>query len=164
MKPVIRDMIRASAAVSALLLVCAGAFAQTSTIEGRPEVLDGRRILITGQEVTLAGIEVPALGEPCRIGGRMRDCGRLARAGLMDLVVGGEVRCVPLGNGEHRCLGAGYDLAFGLIHAGWAVPAAGAPAHYLAKMEEARQRGRGLWRAQPGSSVRHRESGASRSR
>lgn len=135
--------------VIAALVASEGALAQTSTVDGLPEVLDGRRMVVAGQEVSLAGIEVPALGEPCRIGGKTLDCGRLARAGLMDLVVGGEVRCVPAGSGGHRCEADGYDIAFGLIHAGWAVPAAGAPAHYLAKMEEARKRGRGLWSAKP---------------
>ena len=142
-------MRRAGVLLVVLLVASAGAFAQTSTIEGRPEVLDGRRMVVAGQEVTLAGLEVPALGEPCRIGGRILDCGRLARAGLMDLVVGATVRCTFIREGEYRCLADGYDVGFGLIHAGWAVPTAGAPGYYLAKMEEAQKRGRGLWSAQP---------------
>lgn len=130
-----------------LMLGSAGLAGEPSQLQGRPQVFDGRHMLISGHTVRLAGIRVPALGERCRIGGNVLDCGRLARAGLMDLLVGGEVQCRSLKGGDYRCLAEGYDLAFGLIHAGWAVPTTDAPAHYYAKMREAEARGRGLWSA-----------------
>lgn len=132
-----------------LLLALASATAETATIRGAPEVLDGRRMVLAGQEIKLADIEVPSLGQPCRIRGHPLDCGRLARAGLIDIVVGGKVECSTVGNGQHRCFAGGYDIGFGLVHAGWAVAAKHAPARYLAKMSEARERGRGLWSAVP---------------
>jgi endonuclease YncB( thermonuclease family) len=67
----------------------------------------------------------------------------------MDIVAGSEVACAALPKGGHRCLAAGYDIAFGMVHAGWAVPAENAPAPYRRKMTEAKKRGRGLWSAQP---------------
>jgi endonuclease YncB( thermonuclease family) len=145
-----------------LLLALASAVAQTSTIRGSPDILDGRRMVVAGQEIVLADIEVPAPGEPCRIRGNLLDCGRLARAGLMDIVVGSEVACSAVGNGQHRCFADRYDIGFGLIHAGWAMPADDAPAHYAVKMIEARERGRGLWSAQPPLRQRAPEASAGR--
>jgi endonuclease YncB( thermonuclease family) len=132
-----------------LLLAATAAVADPLTIRGIPEVLDGRRMLVAGRDVVLADIEVPALGTPCRIRGNPLDCGRLARAGLMDIVAGGDVACSAVGHGQHRCFAGRYDVAFGLIHAGWAVPTENAPSHYNVKMTQAEERGRGLWSAQP---------------
>jgi endonuclease YncB( thermonuclease family) len=138
-----------AALVAGLLVAAASAVAEPAAVRGTPEVLDGRRMIVAGHEIVLADIEVPALGTPCRIRGNPLDCGRLARAGLMDIVAGSEVACSPVGPGQHRCLASGYDIAFGLVHAGWAIPAQRAPAHYRRKMTEAREHGRGLWSAQP---------------
>lgn len=138
-----------AALVAGLLVAAASGVAEPATIRGTPEVLDGRRMIVAGQEVVLADIEVPAPGTACRIRGNPLDCGRLARAGLMDIVAGAEVECAALPKGGHRCLASGYDVAFGLVHAGWARAAEDAPAHYRRKMTEARQHGRGLWSAQP---------------
>jgi endonuclease YncB( thermonuclease family) len=143
-----------------LLLALASAAADTASIRGSPEVVDARRMVIADHEIVLADIAAPALGEACLIGGNRLDCGRLARAGLIDIVVGGKVDCSPVGQRRHRCFADGFDVGFGLIHAGWAVPADDAPAHYEAKMIEAKERGRGLWSAIPeageGPSVAHR--------
>jgi endonuclease YncB( thermonuclease family) len=136
-------------ALGAVLLLAAAAVAEPLTIRGTPEVLDGRRMVVAGRDIVLADIEVPALGTPCRIRGNPLDCGRLARAGLMDLVAGGDVVCSAVGHGGHRCFAGRYDVAFGLVHAGWAVPTENAPTHYDAKMTQAAERGRGLWSAQP---------------
>ena len=138
-----------AALVAGLLAAAATAVAEPATIRGVAEVLDGRRMIVAGHEIVLADIEVPAPGTPCRIRGNPLDCGRLARAGLMDIVAGSEVACSPVRPGQHRCLASGYDVAFGLVHAGWAIPVEGAPTHYGRKMTEAKKRGRGLWSAQP---------------
>jgi len=132
-----------------LLLAATAAVADPLTIRGIPEVLDGRRMVVAGRDVVLADIEVPALGTPCRIRGNPLDCGRLARAGLMDIVAGGDVACSAVGQGQYRCFAGRYDVAFGLIHAGWAVPTENAPSHYNVKMTQAEERGRGLWSGQP---------------
>ena len=132
-----------------LLLAATAAVAEPLTIRGTPEVLDGRRMVVAGHDIVLADIEVPALGTPCRIRGNPLDCGRLARAGLMDIVAGSDVACSAVGHGQHRCFADRYDVAFGLIHAGWAVPTENAPAHYNDKMTQAEERDRGLWSAQP---------------
>jgi endonuclease YncB( thermonuclease family) len=132
-----------------MMLAIASTLAGNAPLRGTPEVLDARRMILAGQTIVLADIVTPVLGEPCRIGGNRLDCGRIARAGLLDLLAGATLQCSVQGHGRHRCFADGYDIGFGLIHAGWAVPAADAPAHYKAKMHEARERGRGLWSAIP---------------
>jgi endonuclease YncB( thermonuclease family) len=143
-----------------LLLALASSGAEAGTLRGTPEVVDASRMLVAGREIVLADIVVPAPGLACIIRSHPLDCGRLARAGLIDIVVGGEVECTAVGDGRHRCFASGYDIGFGLIHAGWAVPADGAPAHYKTKMREAKDRRRGLWSALPEAgeapSVAHR--------
>ena len=101
---------------------------------------------VAGKKLTLAHIAVPTIGSACRWRGKPFDCGELARAGLMDLTAGAIVSCRSAAGG-HICVSGGYDLAFGLIHAGWAVPLTDAPRAYFDKMRQAERRGRGLWNA-----------------
>jgi hypothetical protein len=130
-----------------MMLAIASTLAGNAQLRGTPqvlgEVLDASRMVLAGQTIILADIVAPVLGEPCRIGGNRLDCGRIARAGLLDLLAGATLQCSALRHGRHRCFADGYDVGFGLIHAGWAVPVDDAPAHYKAKMHEARERGRG---------------------
>lgn len=69
----------------------------------------------------------------------------------MDLTFGAQVICVPLGPAAAgarpaRCTAAGYDLAAGMVHSGWARALPGAaPALVLAEAR-AQAAGRGLWR------------------
>ena len=116
-------------------------------ISGTAQVIDGTRMRIAGQEVTLNAIAAPRLGESCLVRSRQMDCGKLARAGLMDITAGARVECRPAGNTGHLCTADGYDLSFGQLHAGWAVALPGAPKAYRDKMAEAHQRKRGLWAA-----------------
>lgn len=116
------------------------------SLTGTPDVRDGRTMIVAGKSIVLADIATPALGTKCLWRKKPLDCGVLARAGLKDITAGGRVACKKI-KGGHRCTGDGYDLAYGLIHAGWAVPKPGAPAIYLKKMQEAEGRKRGLWNA-----------------
>ena len=117
------------------------------TVRGVPVVIDGARMIVAGKKITLTGIVVPALKTMCTLRRAPLDCGRLARAGLQDLVIGAPVSCTRVRGGTWRCLSGGYDLSYGLIHAGWARPVAGAPAIYRAKVRDARAHNRGLWQA-----------------
>lgn len=123
------------------------ALAGDARVSGPARILDGRTLVVAGRTIALAGIAAPGLGERCLYRGRPFDCGRLARAGLMDITVGGSVVCKHLGKPGWRCTGDGYDIAYGMIHAGWAVALADAPARYRAKTADARRRRVGLWRA-----------------
>jgi hypothetical protein len=86
-----------AALVAGLLVAAASAVAEPAAVRGVAEVLDGRRMIVAGHEIVLADIAVPALGTPCRIRGNPLDCGKLARAGLMDIVAGSEVACSAVG-------------------------------------------------------------------
>ncbi len=121
--------------------------AKAETVRGPAEVIDGATMVVAGKTVRLDNIVVPPLGAACAWNGRPFDCGKLARAGLMDITAGAQVTCTTARIDTYLCKADNFDLAFGLIHAGWAVPMAAAPAHYHRKMEEARSRKRALWGA-----------------
>lgn len=113
-------------------------------------VIDGNRIEIGGREVRLAGIAAPALGQKCVLFGKTRDCGVIARSGLLDLTAGATVTCRQTGNQDglatHRCRANGYDLSEGMVYTGWAVPLEKAPKAYWRVLKGARARPRGFWR------------------
>lgn len=116
-------------------------------IVGTPVVVNAWMMIFSGKRVTLANIATVTKPLPCTWRGHRRNCETLASAGLKDLLAGAKVRCTRAGSEGYRCTAGGYDLAYGLIHAGWAVPLKDAPAHYHAKAREAKTKGRGFWSA-----------------
>ena len=116
-------------------------------VRGSVEVIDGSTMLVAGKTVHLADIVVPPIGSKCVWRGQPLDCGVLARAGLKDITAGADVVCIPVRANAHRCKDGSFDLAFGLIHAGWAVPVENAPGHYHKKMQNAKEHKRALWSA-----------------
>ena len=121
--------------------------AAAGEIRGSAKVIDGKTMVVDGHTVRLADIVVPAVGSKCVWRGKALDCGVLATAGLKDITAGAIVACAPISKSAFRCKDGSFDLAFGLIHAGWAVPDAGAPDHYFKKMLNAKERRRALWSA-----------------
>ena len=122
--------------------------AQIEILRGPAVAVDGRVLDMNGKLVTLANITVPELGAKCLLRGKLRDCGKFARLGLTELVVAASIECRQVTQRTYNCkTGDGYDLAFGQIHAGWAVPTKSAPQHYFTKMKEAKARKRMLWSA-----------------
>ena len=136
-----------SLVLAALLLTAQASLTSAQMLQGQFVVIDGQTMRIGGSEVRLADIAVPELGEHCIWNGNTLDCGVLARAGLMDITAGATVECKPAGGDTHRCFAGDYDLSFGMIHAGWAIALPGAPAHYQARMQQAREKKRALWSA-----------------
>ncbi len=121
----------------------------TGRLRGAAQVIDATRLVIRGRTIILAGIIAPSLQSPCLWKGRRRmNCGRMARAALMDLTAGATVTCGrDAALGGWRCRVGGYDLGEGMIHAGWALPAPSAPPAWRAQGEEARRDRRMLWQA-----------------
>ena len=109
-------------------------------------VVDGNRIAIDGRELRLDGIIAPELGRQCMLGGKARDCGLIAKAGLLDLTAGATVTCRKAGAETHRCTADGYDLSEGMVYTGWAVPLDGAPKAYWRVLKGAQDRPRGFWK------------------
>ncbi len=132
---------------AAVLVALAGGALAGDAVTGTASVIDGATMVVAGREVRLADIAVPELGADCVLRGKTLDCGVLARAGLIDITVGAHVVCHEAEGKTHRCTADGYDLSYGQLHAGWAVAPKGAPVAYRSKMEEAKQKQRGLWRA-----------------
>lgn len=133
--------------IAAVAVVLIAGPAGADEVRGPVEVIDGSTMLVAGQTVRLADIVVPPLGSKCVWRGKPLDCGVLARAGLKDITAGAEVVCIPVDANAHRCKDGSFDLAFGLIHAGWAVPVSDAPGHYHKKMQDAKEHKRALWGA-----------------
>ncbi len=123
-----------------------GAYAG-ETVSGAPTVLNATTMTVNNQPVELDNIISLKPGNDCKWKNRPLDCGVLASAGLKDLVAGSDVVCKQNVSGKYTCTAGGYDLAYGLIHAGWAVPKPTAPAHYFAKMNRAKSRNLGFWGA-----------------
>jgi len=125
-----------------------GAWAQTEIMRGSATAVDGRVLMLNGKKIALANITVPELGTRCLMRGKLRDCGKFAQLGLTELVVAANIECQKTARQNYSCKTEdGYDLAFGQIHAGWAVPTSSAPKHYFTKMQEAKTRKRMLWSA-----------------
>ena len=137
-----------------LLLVAgvsaAPVLADNGTVFGPEQylVLDGGTIIASGKHLKLQHIAVPSLNTSCRIGTKMRDCGRISRSQLMDLTVASTVACRSAGNGKSFCTAGGFDLSEQMVYTGWAVPTSGAPAKYWTQMAGARARKRGFWKAE----------------
>lgn len=122
--------------------------AQAEVIRGSAVAIDGRILVMSGKKLTLANITVPELGTKCLMRGKLRDCGKFAQLGLTELVVAANIECQKVTQLKYSCkTGEGYDLAYGQIHAGWAVPTNSAPEHYFTKMNEAKAKKRMLWSA-----------------
>jgi endonuclease YncB( thermonuclease family) len=130
--------------VIAIMTAIAG---PAASADNETRVIDGGRIAVAGIDHILYGISAPEPGVRCRLRGRMRDCGRIARAGLMDLTAGGQVACAPspAHPGKSLCRSDGYDLSEGMVHTGWAQAAPDAPRHLEDLMIVACRHGRGLW-------------------
>lgn len=141
----IRSMAAVSCAATALI---GPAQAGTEIMRGPAVAIDGRTLSMNGRQLKLANITVPEPGAECLLRGKLRDCGKFARLGLIELVVAAVIECRKTGQDTYSCKTEdGYDLALGQIHAGWAVPTQSAPAHYITKMNEAKANNRMLWSA-----------------
>ncbi len=125
--------------------------AAAAELSGRPTVIDGETLEVAGRRVRLTGIDAPEPTQVCRRAGRDIDCGVIATAQLKDITAGATVACRSDGL-EHaglpgaRCTAAGYDLAYGMVYAGWALADPGQPSRYATVEAEARAAGRGIWR------------------
>ncbi|NIA70121.1 thermonuclease family protein [Pelagibius litoralis] len=150
---------------AALAGIPAGAAAgQATSISGPAEIIDGDSLRIAGQSFDLADIDAPELDQRCNKRERFYDCGRLARAALMDLTAGAEVECRPVSGQQAalqataavtprlaRCRAGGYDLSEGMVYTGWALippetTRQASVAAFSAIQKQAEQRQRGLWK------------------
>ena len=137
-----------AAAVAALMLPVNPAHAD---VTGKPRVISGDEIEVAGQRFRLWGVDAPEPGQSCVAKGRVFDCGRISTTALMDLTAGVDVTCKPrpdriAGAVLATCFAAGYDIAKGMVHTGWALAFPQSGTVYAAVEGAARKAGRGLWR------------------
>lgn len=137
-----------AAALCTAVALSIPARAGSDVMRGSAVAVDGRIVSMNGKQLMLANITVPEPGAKCLLRGKVRDCGKFARLGLIELVVAATIECRKLKQRAYNCKTEdGYDLALGQIHAGWAVPTQSAPEHYFTKMNEAKAKKRMLWSA-----------------
>lgn len=110
-------------------------------------VLDGDTIALNGVPLRLAGIDAPELGQTCRVGGQMRECGLEAAYALRKLVAlsGGGLECQPATIGTVLCYAGGRDLGLTQVASGHAVVTANADPSYADGENKARAARLGVW-------------------
>jgi len=115
-------------------------------------VIDGDTLRAAGERIRLSGIDAPELSQTCRDAhGREWQCGRAAKARLVDLVSRGSVACSARGRDRYgRTLaicsaGDIADLGEALVRDGYAVDYRRYTSDYLAAEDEARAARRGIW-------------------
>lgn len=123
------------------------------TITGASRIIDGDSLEVAGRKIDLLGVDAPELGQTCNWPTKEINCGLIAKSALMDLTAGVSVVCdlesqQENGNVLGVCRAAGYDLAEGMTHTGWAVAVEDAPQRYKTAMAGAQTAERALWRGQ----------------
>ncbi len=139
-------------AAVAATVIGAATESRAAELSGTPVIVDGRTVELAGARLRLAGIEVPDLAQKCRKGRRWIECGVVSASQLADITAGAErVVChaePPGADGIRiaKCNADGYDLAGGMVYAGWALAEGAHGRRYRAREEAARAAGRGIWR------------------
>ncbi len=146
-RPIIASRTRGFFILATVFAACVVAMSGAARA-GDIKVIDGGRIEVGGTVHTLYGIKAPALGEKCQVRGNQHDCGILARAGLMDLTAGANVKCTYLKSAQQtsRCRADGYDLSEGMVYTGWAVALPKSPKKLKTLMKQSKAKRHGMWR------------------
>lgn len=151
--------------ILALLLAFGpGGLAEAADIVGPAEVIEGDVLEINGTRIRIFGIDAPELDQTCKLpSGRVAECGKLAITQVQDILgAGGDVRCVPVGEGEGdseaegqdglilaTCYDpGGTDMGWNMVYTGWAMAYAPHTADYSGVEEAARAAKRGMWRSE----------------
>jgi hypothetical protein len=117
-----------------------------------PQTMDASTFKIEGRTIRIAGVAVPTRDEICgKPGGGNWPCGRTALHSLRMFLRGRAIECFyPYADTAVEitapCRVGETDLGLWLIEQGWAKPGQYATDEYKAAANEARCKGRGLWR------------------
>lgn len=123
-------------------------------VTGPARVTGGDTLEVAGETFRLFGIDAPESGQTCLWPSREIDCGRIARAALMDLTAGVDVTCRAVGRDPDgailaRCADPhGHDLGRNMVWTGWALADRRAALDYVAAEDAARDAKRGLWKGE----------------
>jgi len=122
----------------------------------RPNVLSADTLELVGLRVRLYGIDAPELGQTCRVGSEIWNCGNDARWAAIDRIGNNWVACVGQGVDADGTLAAvcylggvgGPELNGWLVAHGWALAYRPESRAYLGQEEAAQRAGKGLWRGE----------------
>ena len=132
----------------------------TNILAGVPVVKDGATIELMDIEIRLRGVDAPELTQSCYLNDLPYDCGRRARANLVELLAGLSIVChVGTFEGDDRVWGrCGEDdgtrrdfvanstsLNEAVVLSGWAVAVPDKEISYATAENKARGEKRGLW-------------------
>jgi endonuclease YncB( thermonuclease family) len=132
----------------------------TNVLAGVPIVKDGGTIELMDIDIHLRGVDAPELFQTCMMDGLPYDCGRRARANLVDLLAGIAIVChVTTLEGDDRVWGrCGEDdgtrrdiklnavpLNAAVVTTGWAVARSDPEITYTEAETFARSQRRGMW-------------------
>ena len=132
----------------------------TNILAGVPLVKDGATIELIDTEIRLRGVDAPDLGQICYANDLPYDCGRRARAALVELLAGISLVChIGTFEGDERVWGrCGEDdgtrrdfvanstsLNEAVVLSGWAVAVPDKEISYAAAESKARAEKRGMW-------------------
>lgn len=118
----------------------------TGELRGVATVSDGDSLRVNGRRVRIEGIDAPEIGQSCRRGETIWDCGAEARRRLMLLTGGTTTHCRLHGRDRYGrelgiCETGGRDIGREMVLSGLAV----SYGHYRDEEETAREGRAGLW-------------------
>ncbi|PST21861.1 thermonuclease family protein [Mesorhizobium plurifarium] len=118
----------------------------TGELRGLASASDGDSLRIDGRRIRIEGIDAPEIGQMCRRGEDVWDCGAQARQRLADLVAGAMIVCRLHGHDRYGrelgvCAADGTDLGREMVLSGHAV----SYGLYRGEEETARAGRSGLW-------------------
>lgn len=118
----------------------------TGEVHGAAMASDGDSLRLAGRRVRIEGIDAPEIGQTCRRGENVWDCGSEARRRLASLVKEETTRCRLHGRDRYGrelgiCETGGRDIGREMVLSGLAV----SYGLYRSEEEQARERRKGLW-------------------
>lgn len=123
-----------------------------ANVESSYRVKDGDSFIYNGMEYRLWGIDAPELFQKCFSGGAEYSCGQKAKSHLLEILSGGELRCVdkPKARRETRivaqCSINGQDIASSMVVQGWALDYTYFSKGYYSRAQaEAKSKKLGIW-------------------
>jgi endonuclease YncB( thermonuclease family) len=136
--------------IAVLILAAAAAQSQATPIYGSATVVDGDTLRMDDTRIRLFGIDAPELDQSCSKDGAKWQCGREAFERLSRLVLGKNVRCIPMGKDDYgrtlaRCDTIGLELNQAMVEQGYATAFRRYSADYIPMEDHAKAGRRGIW-------------------
>jgi len=113
--------------------------------------VDGDTIKFGGKRIRLFGIDAPELRQTCRVGKRVRQCGRISREALIGFSAGSAIKCERMdidryGREVARCFVGDLDLSAAMVRAGLAVAYRRFSLDYVPDENVAKAQKLGVWK------------------